>query len=331
MANSDRRDFLRRITTGAVVAGAGVGSTQHAAQAAEQVLVQRRTLGSTGAQVSMLGLGLGSAFTGAFGKDEDARDAVLQQALDMGVNYWDTANAYGPSQKMIGPMVEKNRDKIFLVSKTQQRTYDGFMKELTKTLTEARTDHLDLFHCHNLGGVRNTPDQTGDIKALADGCVKAALKAKEEGMIKHWGCTGHSNAQVLMDFVNAYEPECLMSVFPASGKGSDYEKKLLPLCLEKKMGVIAMKTVRQASQSDLKGSDLPRYALSLEGIVVANVGLDSIAHLSENVQMASASFKPLDDEEKVAMAIHMRIASMGLPAPWEVEGYQDCHPDCRMV
>jgi len=329
MADSDRRGFLRRVAAGAAVAGAGFGASGEA-KAADLPQVQRRTLGSTGASVSILGCGLGSAFTGAFKDKPELRDATLQRALELGVNYWDTANAYGESQKMMGPMVEQNRDKIFLVSKAGQRTYDGYMRELEKTLKECRTDHLDLFHCHNLGGGKNNLEVTGGVKALEDGCVKAALAAKEQGMIKHWGVTGHTNAQILIEFVNAFGPECLMTVFPASGHGSDYEKKLLPLCVEKKMGVIAMKVVRQASQSDLKGSDLPRYALSLDGIAVANVGLDSIAHLDENVKMASA-FVPMTQAEMVAMAAHMRVATMGLPAPWEVEGYQDCHPDHRMV
>jgi len=181
-----------------------------------------------------------------------------------------------------------------------------------------------------LAAGRTNLEVTGGVKALEVGCIKAALKAKEQGIIKHWGCNRPPNAQVLVDFVKAYQPECLMTVFPAAGHGSDYETKLLPLCIEQKIGVIAMKVVRQASQSDLNGSDLPRYALSLEGISVANVGLDSIAHLDDNVRMASA-FVPFTAAEMVAMAEHMRVATMGLPAPWEVEGYHDCHPEHRIV
>lgn len=329
MASSDRRGFLQRMAVGAAAAGAGLG-TAGAARAEDLPQVQRRTLGATGASVSLLGLGLGSAFTGAFKADPEARDACLQRALDHGINYWDTANAYGESQQMLGPMIEQHRDKLFLVSKTGQRTYDGYMRELEKTLRECRTDHLDLFHCHNLGGGKNNLEVTGGVKALEDGCVRAALKAKEEGTIKHWGCTGHSGATVLKEFVEAFSPECLMTVFPASGHGKEYEAVLLPILRERKIGVIAMKTVRQASQSDLKGSDLPRYAMSLDGIAVAIVGLDSIAHLDENARMASA-FVPMTEAEMAAMATHMRVATMGLPAPWEVEGYQDCHPEHRIV
>jgi aryl-alcohol dehydrogenase-like predicted oxidoreductase len=83
-----------------------------------------------GAEVSIYGLGLGSAFSKPFtDKPEDAQ-ALLERALELGINYWDTARGYGKSEELIGPVVENHRKDIFLVSKSGEKTYDEFMREL---------------------------------------------------------------------------------------------------------------------------------------------------------------------------------------------------------
>ena len=122
-SDTGRRDFLKKLAlSGAAVTTAGTatataGTSKNKAMGAVQV--PRRTLGKTNTEVSILALGLGSVFTKPRAEDPEDTAAILQRALDHGINYWDTANGYGPSQKMLGPIVEKNRDKIFLVSKSR--------------------------------------------------------------------------------------------------------------------------------------------------------------------------------------------------------------------
>lgn len=314
MERQDRRTFLK------VASLAAVGSS--AACAAEGVKpVDRRVLGRTGVEVSLLGLGLGSAFT----NNDDFKDkpdnvrAILERALALGINYWDTANAYGPSQRMIGPVLKDHRDKVFLATKAGPRTYDGYMRELEKSLRELQTDYIDLFHCHNLG---SQAADKADLKALEDGCVKAARKAKEEGTIRFWGVTGHSGGTILAEFVKLFDPDCCQTVFPASGRGSDYEKVFLPLAIERNMGVTAMKVIRQDKDSGLKGSDLPRYALSVPGITCAVVGLAKLTELDENARMAT-DFKPLPEDQRVALANRVKLAVGHLTPPWAHPHYQD--------
>lgn len=282
-------------------------------------MVPRRTLGRTGTPVSILGLGLGSNFSRPFRDDPEAMEAILTQALDYGINFWDNARGYGPSEEMIGPVVEKHRNRIYLVSKSADRSYDGFKRQLDQSLKNLRTDHIDLYHIHNLNPQRDT-----DLDIIEKGAVKAIKEAKEQGIIKHFGITGHSGVEILMEGIRRWDPDALLTVLPVDRPDNgDYEDKLLPLARERNMGIIAMKAVKWARNSDLPGPQLIRYSMSLEGVACTIVGLDSVAHLEENVAMAS-QFEPMSPALMTEMTEFVRgeLANLG-PPPWKQPGYND--------
>jgi aryl-alcohol dehydrogenase-like predicted oxidoreductase len=220
---------------------------------------------------------------------------------------------------MIGPMVEKRRKDIYLVTKSGGRTYDAFMWDVETSLGKLKTDHLDLLHIWNL-------PRNADLDEIENGALKAVRTLQEQKVIQHFGVTGHSGAAILMEAIRRFDPDAVLTVFPCTrdDKGR-YEDQLLPLARERKMGVIAMKTVRKARNADLKGTDLIRYALSLEGIHSAIVGLDTLAHLNDNAEMAS-NFKPLTPEERLGIHTEATRALAGIPTPWEQPGYQDGTP-----
>jgi len=324
MSKSNRRSFLKTLTATAGVSAIGLQGAHAGTPTPCEGQVDRRKLGRTGASVSILGLGLGSAFRGNFDDTSPEETAAnvsryLNRALDLGVNYWDTARVYGNSEELIGPVVEKRRKEIFLVSKSRDRTYDGFMRDLEKSLKLLKTDYLDVYKIHWLD-----PETDTDMDAIGKGAARAAMKAREEGIIKNFGISGHSGPDILMDAMKRWNPDTVLTIFPATRPAEGrYEDELLPLAVEKDIGVIAMKTVKQGIQADLKGSDLIRYALSLKGVHTAIVGYDTIEHLNMNAVMAS-NFSPLPKDQMAA--IHQRAASVlaGIPAPWERPGYGDC-------
>ncbi len=316
--SKSRRDFLRSGLLGATAAGAVVTGIGRGEAAPARPQVERRVLGRTGASVSILGLGLGSAFTNSHRGEPEATAAILEEALGHGINYWDTARVYGPSEEMIGPAVEKHRDRIFLVSKSGDRTYDGFKRDLETSLRNLRTDHIDLYHLHSL-----EPGKDADLGAIERGALRAAREAREQGVIRHLGITGHSGAAIHIAAIKAFDPDCLLTIFPCTRPDDGrYEDELLPLAVERGMGVIAMKMVRRAREADLRGTDLIRYALSLPGVATGIVGLDTRDHLAANAAMASA-FTPLSRAERLAMhaAAGPRLAHV--PAPWDRPGYAD--------
>jgi hypothetical protein len=130
---------------------------------------------------------------------------------------------------------------------------------------------------------------------------------------------------ILMEGIRRWDPDALLTIFPADRPDNgDYEDKLLPLARERGMGVIGMKTIRHARNSDLPGPQLIRYGMSLEGVSSVIVGLDSLAHLQENVAMA-ANFTPLTRDMLADLSAFVRreLAVAG-PAPWTRPGYTDC-------
>lgn len=321
-SNTSRRDFLKKMALTSAGAASLGGMTAFGQDSKPAVTVPRQTLGKTGADVSILGLGLGSAYHKTFDGNPEQAEEILHRALSYGINYWDTARIYGNSEVLVGPVVEKARDEIFLVSKSHSRDYDGFKADLETSLKNLRTDHIDLYHIHMLD-----PSKDPDLKVIEKGALRAALEAKEEGIIKNFGITGHAGTGILMEAIRNWDPDAILTIFPADRpEDGAYEDKLLPLARERNMGVIAMKSVRRARETDWPVQQLIRYAMSLPGISTTIVGLDSIAHLDENAVMASA-FEPMTTAELAEMSsiVKRELAGLGA-APWDRPDYQDGVP-----
>ncbi|MEM6552796.1 MAG: aldo/keto reductase [Planctomycetota bacterium] len=322
MTETNRRTFLKSaaVAAGAAgVVGAGVAPHATAQQATPQQpgRVAQRRLGKLGADVGVLGAGLGSAFTKSHKNAEEAA-ATLARALDTGVNYFDTARSYGPSEELIGPFVKQRRDEIFLVSKSGWRDHDGFRRQLEESLNNLQTESIDLYHLHNL-----KPNRDGDLAEIERGAVAAARKAKEEGLIKAFGVTGHSGAAILMRAIDAWDPDALLTVFNVNRSDAGrYEDELLPMARERNMGIVGMKTIRHVRDSDLAGPDLVRYAISLQGVHSVIVGLDTVAHLDANVAMATG-FEPMAPAAMREMSDEVRRVLAGHPEPWARPGYID--------
>ncbi len=311
----------RRFFKTALVTAAGAAGLNRLSAAEEKTLVQvdRRRLGRVQTPVSVIGLGLGSAFTGPWNEKRDDGMALLNLALDHGVNYWDTARGYGPSEEIISPVVEKRRREIFLVTKSRSRDYDGFMRDVETSLRTLRTDHIDLMHIWNLPANANLDEIEG-------GALKAVAKLKDEKVIGAHGVSGHSGAAILVDAIKRLDPDVVLTVFPCTRDDEGrYEDEVLPLARERNMGVAAMKMVRRARNADLKGSDLIRYALGLNGVHCGVVGLDTEGHLRENLAMAT-NFKPLTPAEQASLHQKATEALAHVPTPWERPGYQDGLP-----
>ena len=314
---SSRRDFIWRSLFGAAITGLAARLSSASAKA-ESRLVDRRRLGRIGEDVSILGLGLGGEFMRGYDHNLDAGQALLESALAQGINYWDTARSYGPSESMIAPVLARNRNKVFLASKSDSRDYDGFKRDLDRSLQVLRTDHIDLYHLHDM-----QPHELPRLGAIESGAVRAARQAKEQKIIRSLGVTGHSGAGILIECIKRFDPDAVLTIFPATrpDKGR-YEDELLPLARARKMGVIAMKTVRYGRQAGLPAKELLRYALSLDGVNSAIVGLDNLGHLNENASLAS-NFTPMKQVRRDQLYQSASLALLGTTASWDQPGYID--------
>jgi uncharacterized protein len=315
---SSRRDFIR-CGFGAVVGGllSSARAVANSSKTASRV-VDRRGLGRINADVSILGLGLGGEFMRGYAGSREAGHALLESALAQSINYWDTARDYGPSEGMIAPVLARNRDKIFLASKSDERDYEGFKRDLDRSLQVLRTDYIDLYHLHDL-----QPHESVNLGAIEAGAVRAAREAKDQKVIRSFGITGHSGAGILIECIKRFDPDAVLTIFPCTRPDNGrYEDELLPLARSRKIGVIAMKTIRFARQANLPAKEFLRYALSLDGVQTAIVGLDSLEHLNENASVAS-NFRPMKQSRRDELYQGASRALAGMVAPWDRPGYLD--------
>ena len=147
--------------------------------------MQTRRLGRLGHDSSVLIYG--AASLGAV--DQDRADASIQEALDAGINHFDVAADYGDAELRLGPWMPRIRDQIFLATKTGLRSEEGAWAQINASLERLQTDHVDLIQLHAVCDMENL-----DLLTAEGGGLAAAVRAKEEGLAKAVGITGHTHA-----------------------------------------------------------------------------------------------------------------------------------------
>jgi aryl-alcohol dehydrogenase-like predicted oxidoreductase len=186
------------------------------------------TLGTT--RIKTCKNGFGALPIQRIGKDEAV--ALLQKAYAGGITFYDTARFYSDSEEKLGEAFHKERGSIFLASKTMTVKTEEFWQQLKASLEELQTDYLDIYQFHNPGFCPKPGDGSGLYEAM--------LEAKEKGMIRHIGITNHRLA-VAMEAAESGLYETIQ--FPFSYLATEEELKLVELCREKNIGVIAMKAL----------------------------------------------------------------------------------------
>jgi len=184
------------------------------------------TLGSTGITVNFNGFG--ALPIQRVSIDEAVK--IVRRAYDGGVRFFDTARYYSDSEEKLGIAFEGIRESVYIASKTGAGNAEDFWKELNTTLTNLKTDYLDIYQFHNLSFVPKPGDGTGLYEAM--------LEAKQQGKIRHIGMTNH-RLHLANEIIDSGLYETLQ--FPFCYLASDEEIKLVNKCREHNMGFIAMK------------------------------------------------------------------------------------------
>ena len=120
---------------------------------------------------------------------QDEADRTMQLLLDYGVNHIDTAASYGDSELRLGPWLERYRDSFFLATKTGERTYDGAKAQFEESLRRLRVDEVDLIQLHYLVG-----EEEWQVAMGPGGALEYLQEAREQGLVKYIGVTGHDVA-----------------------------------------------------------------------------------------------------------------------------------------
>jgi aryl-alcohol dehydrogenase-like predicted oxidoreductase len=239
-----RREFLK--TAAAAAAAAAVPQLRGAAPlkksrpaglaAYDAMGLPTEVLGKTGVAVPRIGIGLGSRFCAV--EDEDQAHQILQLALDSGFYYWDTAYNYTNnaivSEERIGRVLEGRRDRVFLATKFEERSYDGVMRQLEQSLKRLRTDHLDLYQVHLIESMADL-----DTLGLPGGALDALRRIKEQKIARFIGFSGHVDAAAMAEAARRHDFDTmLIALNHYEERHGDFEGGAIPAAASRRMGVL---------------------------------------------------------------------------------------------
>jgi aryl-alcohol dehydrogenase-like predicted oxidoreductase len=253
--------------------------------------LQKRRLGKTGVDVTVLGLG-GEGILRTFGYDNEAH-ALINRALDLGMNYFESARAYSGSELYYGKALHDRRKEIFLTSKSHARDRKGALEHLRETLKNMKTDHLDLWQVHDV----RTED---DIKRIfaTGGAIEAFAEAKQKGLTRFIGVTGHHDPEILKKCISLFDFDTvLLPVNPAEPHYKSFLDEVIPSARQKGMGIIGMKVYCRGLASMIPWfqsvEPFLQFALS-QPVSTVVIGCDSIPQLEENAAFGM-KFSPMSD------------------------------------
>ena len=240
------------------------------------------SLGNTGLKVSQV------SFGGIPIQRADAANtmAVVNALEARGINFIDTARGYTVSEEYLGAALEGRREKFIIATKSMSRDAEGMTRDIGISLSNLRTDYIDLYQIHNL------PEKDFDKVFGPGGAYEALCDAKAAGKVRHIGATAH-NADVLRRLVEEYGDKIETLMFPyniVETQGHD----IMAAARKKGIGTIAMKP--------MAGGNLDDWNLALRFIAAAGVidvsipGMGSVEEVHRNADAADG-FSPLTAEE----------------------------------
>ena len=305
--NQSRRQFMQTAL-----------ATATALSLADQILAKTQTtngqgiptrpLGNTGERVSILCLG---GWHIARATDEAESIRIMQTALDEGITFFDNAWDYhdGGSEEIMGKALADGgrRKKVFLMTKNCEQDYAGTKKDLEESLRRLRTDYLDLWQFHEMN-YDSDPDWV-----FEKGGIKAALEAQRAGKVRYLGFTGHKDPRIHLKMIGkpyawaaAQMPINVMDAHYRS-----FAKQVVPVCLQKKIGPIGMKSLgggyprgRIPSEGGVSATDCIHYSLS-QPISSLVVGITSREDLNQALSVAR-NFQPMAENKREAILARTR-------------------------
>jgi len=240
---------------------------------------------------------------------------IVKTAMDLGVNYIDTAPGYGNAEEGIGPVLGKRRKDIILGTKLYTDSIVKAEEMFSGSLKKLKTDYVDLLYFHQLGD-RDIPKSR-----KADGVFTYILKQKKAGKCRFVGVTSHNRPGRVAEFLETGLVDVLMvPVNFADEYTYGYEKKVLPIARKHNVGIVAMKVfggpaLKKTGKWSWRWDDPDnkanvgvenieiaiRYGLSVRGVSTANLGVHNIQQVRQNVKHVM-NFKPLTDAERKKLA-----------------------------
>lgn len=278
--------------------------------------IPTRPFGRTAEQVSALGLG--GYHLGLMSNQRDAI-RIVHAAIDAGITFMDNAWEYndGRSEEIMGKALVGRRDRVFLMSKvcTHGRDRKVAMRQLAETLRRLKTDHLDLWQVHECV-YPNDPER----HFAPGGVIEALVEAKERGLVRYVGFTGHKLPEIHLDMLSRGFPfdsvQMPLNCFDATFRS--FEQRVLPEARRQGLAILGMKSMGgegdPVKHRAVTAEEALRYAMSLP-VATTVSGIDSMRVLRQNVGIAG-NFTPMSAEEMEAL--RRRVADVAADGRFEL-------------
>ena len=259
-----------------------------------------RTLGRTGVEVSLIGLG--GWHLGFKHLDEELATRMIRTAVDNGINFMDNCWDYneGASEKRMGKALRNGyRERAFLMTKIDGRTKQEAAKQLDESLERLQTDYIDLVQHHEILRYED-PHRIFDHQ----GANAALIEARTAGKIRFIGFTGHKDPRIhlyMLEVAREYGfvfDTVQMPINVMDAHYRSFEKLVLPELVKQNIGVLAMKTLANGAilkSKTVSAVECLQYAMNLPVSVVIT-GCESMENLEQAIT-AARTFKPMTDEQ----------------------------------
>lgn len=265
----------------------------------------------TGLKVSVVGFG------GIKLPNIPLEDAVrvVDRALDLGLNFIDTARKYADSESKIGEAIKERRDECYIASKTASRDYAGAFKDVKQSLRELGVNHIDLYQLHSVSkrdAYEAVMKPGGGLEALKD--------AKRRGWIGHIGVSCHRNLKIMKALIESGEFETIMVAY--SPLDQENVAEIIKFASENGMGVIAMKPLcggdlvtppssKKDSPDQIVVGSL-RWILSNNNVSTVIPGMQKLRDVEEDVPIGDMCLRLTEDERKeILLTIGRLIGKFG--------------------
>jgi len=264
------------------------------ARAVSENRMKKIRLGKTEILVSRVGMG-GIPITRP---PLDEAIKVVNKALDLGVNFIDTAIAYSTSEERIGQAIEGRRNEVILTTKTWAGTRELALEQLETSLNRLRTKYLDIWQFHGI----NSMEKYDQIMSLG-GAYEAALEALDDGRVRHIGFSSHS-LEVALILVASGNFETVQ--FPFNFISREAADTLVPLAKEHDVGFIAMKPFAGGM---IKDANLAiKYVLQFDN-VLPDPGIEKLSDITEIVDIVNGPWGISPDESEEIEAIYVKTGN----------------------
>ena len=313
-----RRRFLKGSAAG--ISALAAAPASFAGDESGQQMPTRR-LGKTDMDVSLLSFGGGSQFM----RNPDGRwQPLLDRAIELGVNYFDTASRYGggadlTSEERYGKILPQYRDEVYIGTKFYSRHPGKARREVERSLDRLQTDYVDILMFHSV-------EPHEDVDKVEEEIYPMMRDLKDQGMARHIGISSMNSAEKSRELMERMDFDIALLAITATRYG-DFVDVALPAARENDVGVLAMKVMRNVVGKKANPRELLDYAWNRDGVSTATVGHYGMDKLDMNARLARSYTPDRDDDPR---ALERRLAPLAGPhaLTWARPGYRDGAPIC---